>query len=286
VTVASLLGKTPRLAVPLYLTTLLIGLLPTTAALLGLVELAGDRPWRGDLLGPGWLDLTSEIMAEAVYTRGGPGLSWLAVAGLLLLPLALLLQVIAYSFLAGGILEGLGAAPGEARPFGADCRRWFWPFFRLSLLGEVIILLVGVAVAALTIFGGRWLGPDVGALLQLATLALVLGWLELARAVMVRRSLRSVGAALAQASRIGLRPLVPLIWLLLALPSAGLLLVSVLPPRADDPSSARDLLVALLFGQAVAFLAAWTRVVRLAVATRLAHQPSERASWLMVSSRT
>jgi hypothetical protein len=98
----------------------------------------------------------------------------------------------------------------------------------------------------------------------------ILGWLELGRALMVAESERSVGAALRRASRVALRPSVLLIWLLLALPASGLLFAAIIPPEVDDPYSALGLLQVLAFGQLVAFLGAWTKVVRLAVALRLA----------------
>src|SRR5690349_18145625 len=79
--VPALLSKTLRLAVPLYLSTLILGLVPTAVIMLGLGTLAGDRPWRGDLLGPDWLALASEIVMEALYGKGLPGLALVVVGG-------------------------------------------------------------------------------------------------------------------------------------------------------------------------------------------------------------
>jgi hypothetical protein len=42
-----------------------------------------------------------------------------------------------------------------------------------------------------------------------------------------------------------------------------------LPPAVDDPYALPGLVQALAFGQILAFIGAWTKVVRLAVATRL-----------------
>jgi hypothetical protein len=281
-TLRGLLGKTLRLAVPLYLSTLVLGLIPTAVMMLGVGTLAGDRPWRGDLLGPGWLDLVLEIVMEAYHGGGAPGLALVIIGGVLLLPLTMLVQFVVYGFLAGGVLEALNPLPGPPLSFGAfwaACRRWFWPFFRLSMLGAVIYPILSVSVGAATALAGGVIGPDISTLLQLAVQAIVLGWLELTRAVMVVRGTRSVGEGLRQATRLAVRPLVPLAWLVLGLMSGGLLLVAILPPTVDDPYGVVDLLKALAFGQGVAFLGAWTRVIRLAVAARFAQMaPATRSA--------
>ena len=268
--VAWLALTTSRLSVPLYLSTLLLGLLPTSVAMLGLVPLAGDRPWRAELLSPGWLNVIAELMMSAAYTREAPQVALLLVAALLVLPLALLGQVAAYSFLAGGILEALRAGPEDRPPFWAACRRWFWPFLRLSLLGGTLAIFAGVLGAVLSSVARPLIGPDISALLQFALQAVVLGWLELSRALMVQESDRSVGAAMGRAGRVAVRPLVLVVWLLLALPGAGLMVAALLPRAVDDPYAVSELVQALVLGQSVAFLGAWTKVVRLAVATRLA----------------
>jgi hypothetical protein len=270
-TIASGVLTTLRLAVPLYLSTLVLGLLPTTVALLGLVPLAGDRPWRVELLSAGWMNVAAEIVMSAVYTRDAPEVVLLMVAGLVVFPLALLGQVVAYSFLAGGILESLTSAGTTRLSFWAACRRWFWPFLRLSLLGAVLAVFGVVLGAVLAGFARPVIGPDISALLQFALQAVVLGWLELARALMVAEADRSVGAALRRAGRLAVRPLVLLVWLLIALPAAGLMFATLLPPAVDDPFAASELVQALAFGQIVAFAGAWTKVVRLWVAARLAH---------------
>jgi hypothetical protein len=269
-TLGGLLGKTLRLAVPLYLSTLLLGLVPTAVMMIGIGTMAGDRTWRADLLGPGWMNLALDVVMEAFYRRAAPGLSLVIIGALLLLPLAMLLQFVAYSFLAGGILEGLSPAREERLSFWRACSRWFWPFFRLSLLGGIIVAMVSVAVGAAAALARGAIGPDISTILQLAAQAVALGWLELARAIMVSRSTRSLGVAIGQATRIAARPLVLLVWLLLALPTGALLLAAILPPTAGNPYALTDLIVALLYGQMVAFLGAWTRVIRLAVALRFA----------------
>jgi hypothetical protein len=278
-TLTGLLGKTLRLAVPIYLSTLLLGLIPAGIMMLGLGTLAGDRPWRGDLLGPGWLDLALEILMEAYYGRGTPGLSLVLVGSVLVLPLVMVVQFVVYGFLAGGILEALTPLPEPRLSFWAACRRWFWPFFRLSMLGSVVYPILSMAVGAAAVSASGVIGPDINTLLQIAVQAVVIGWLELTRAVMVVRSTRSVGEGLRHAIRLAVRPLVLVAWLVLGLMSGGLLLVAILPPTVDNPYSFTDLLKALLFGQGVTFLGAWTRVIRLAVAARFAQMaPAARSA--------
>ena len=268
--VPTLVLTTLRLAVPLYLSTLFLALLPTVVAMLGLFPLAGDRPWRGDLLAPGWMNVAVEIIMSAAYRRDASGLLPLILAFLVVGPLALLGQTIAYSLLAGGILATLHANPARRPPFWAACRHWFWPSFRLSLLGGILVIvasLLGGAIAGLT---GSIPVPELPILVQFALQALVLGWLECARAWMVAYDRRSVGSALRWSGRAWGRPLIVLLWLLLALPSTALSLVAIMPPGVDDPYALGGLLLALAFGQLVAFLGAWTKVVRLAVALRVA----------------
>ena len=269
---------TLRLAMPLYLANLALGLLPLGVAMLGMSSLAGDRPWRADLLGPGWMNTVSEILMTTYYDRNLDGAVLLRLAALVALPAAFLGQVAAYSFLAGGILERL-SGDMRSRSFWQGCRRWFWPFLRLSLLGGVLVVLGAVILSAVMSVVRPAVGQNLSALLQHAVLsgmaqqvllAVMLGWLELSRALMVLESDRSVGAALRRASRALLRPLVLLVWIVIVLPGVGLLVAALMPPAVDDPYAPVELVQALAFGQIVAFIGAWTKVVRLAVATRIA----------------
>ncbi|MFN8632714.1 MAG: hypothetical protein U0893_02580 [Chloroflexota bacterium] len=281
--VRSLLARTLRLAVPLYLSSLVLGLLPVALTMLGAYVLVADRPWRGDLLGPGWLNVASEVAMTAFYTRNAAGLTQIAIAVGVLLPLMLFGQMVAYSYLTGGIVASLrdifpGASAVPDLPFRAACRTWFWPSFRLSMLGGVLVLAVTIGGAVVANLARSTIGPDLGAILPQAMVAVVAGWLELARAWMVTASERSVGRALERAARFAIRPLVLVLWLALSIPTLAVTLVALFPPSISDPYSGLGLVEALAFGQVVAFLGAWTKVVRLAVAVRLTYQPSVRAS--------
>lgn len=270
-----LLRRTLSLAVPLYLASLGLSLIPATVAMLGVGSLAGARPWRIDLLGPDWLNLAAEIVARARTGADATGLVLVGVALFVLLPTVMLLQLVVYSFLAGGILERLAAGDGHepAPPFWAGCRRWFWPFVQVGLLGAGILALLALAGIGVGWLFGRAGGPELSLLLQVVGQAIALGWLELARAVMVCEGRRSATAALARAARLGagLRPI--LLWLVLALLQGGLLLVALQPPAVDDPYAVVSVLQALAFGQLLAFLGAWLKVLRLTVAVELAGSP-------------
>lgn len=285
-----LVVKTLRLAVPVYLATLLFALIPTGVMMIGLQELAGDRPWRGDLLGAGWVNLATEILMEAVYGRGMPGLAQILVGVLLLAPLAMLAQLVVYGFLAGGVLEQVQSEPVGRLGFWGGCRYWHWPFLRVSLLGGTVLIVVLAVVGLLGILGRRVLPLEAGSVAQMMVVAVGLGWMELGRALMVRGDSRSAARALLRAGRMAIHPLVLIVWLLCAVPTGTLLLAAIAPPAVSDPYAADSLLVALAYGQGVAFVGAWTRVIRLVVAMRLAqsasgaaagsavHQPSDRAS--------
>jgi hypothetical protein len=282
-------GATARLAVPLYVSTLLAGFVPIATTMLGLAPMAANRPWSAELLSPGWMNLAVEIFMGVPYARETAPSIVLMLLGVLLVPLAYLGHVVAYSLLAGGILEAVRPDGDPSLSFWAACRRWFWPSFRLSLLAAVVIVLAGVIGSALTGLAQGAIGPDLSTAIVLGLEAVVLGWLELARAMMVARGHRSVGRALWQATRGARRPMTVPVWLALSLPGAGLLLLSLFAPPVNDPYSWIELVTALTFGQGLVFLGAWWKVVRLAVAMRLASdaepvRPSSAAN--LMPSRT
>lgn len=289
-TFQALVVRTLRLALPYYLATLVLALIPTGVMMIGVYDLAGDRPWRGALLGPGWLNLASEIVMEAFYGRGLPGLAPILVGGLLLAPLAMLAQLVVYGFLAGGVLEQAPPNRPDRLGFWAGCRHWFWPFLRVSVLGGTVLVLAMVAIGLLAVLSRGRLLLEGSSILQVIVAVIGLGWMELARALMVRGDSRTAARALLRAGAMAMQPLVLIVWLLGAVPTVSLLLAAISPPAVSDPYAAGSVLVALAYGQGVAFVGAWTRVIRLIVAMRLAqsaagtaigpaaHQSSERAS--------
>jgi hypothetical protein len=270
VTFGRLLVTTLRLALPLYLLSLILGLIGTTLALLGLGAVA-HRPWLASLLGPDWLNGLVELGVSAFVAPPADQRA-VGVLGLeaLLVPLLLVVaQWIGYTFLAGGVLEQL-VAGGSARlarsTFWADCRRWFWPFVRLGALGTFLFLVLAVLGAALAVLSGRAVGMNVSTLVLAAWVAVLLGWLELARAALVWRGSRSVGSALQEATRLVVRPRALLLWVLLALPGLGLLAAAAGMPGGGESASALSTVLTIAFGQVVAFLGAWLKVIRLAAA--------------------
>ncbi|MCC6179813.1 MAG: hypothetical protein IT305_31250 [Chloroflexi bacterium] len=303
--VGRLLARALRFAAPLYLATLALAAVPTAIVIAAAHLAAGNRPWRTGLLDPSWLNLVVEALGEvgapSSYvddTRLRAGLL-LILLGLLVGVVALILNGVVYAFLAGGILERLQLAVGPvggahsrvppleqratderssvgvlrgrrmAPGFWVACRCWFWPFVRLGLLGMVVYGVLAVAAALLLMWLQRVLTPTVAFVLQVAWLSLLAGWLELARAWMVRCGDRAAWHGLRAATQLTFHPRPPIIWLALALPSIGLLLVQTWMPFVGDPSSPLAILGSLLAAQVTAFAGAWFKVVRLGIALRL-----------------
>jgi hypothetical protein len=275
--------RTPRLAAPLYLANVLAAMVPASLGLALFGRLAGERPWASELIGPEWGDQVVEVAAATVaegrlaggaervlptmLAAGGPSIGLVFP----LLALAAVLQGLAYAFFSGGVLERL-AHGAEAR-FWAGCRRWFWPFVRLGLLGMVV--LAGLLVGGLLVVSG--LAPLVGsgaALLAAGWLAVVNGWLELARAGMVVQKDPRVAGALGRATRQALSVPVAALgsWLGLGLIGAGLLTAQGMVGPADgaaDESDLGGLLAWLVVGQGLQFVGAWLKGVRLGAAVGL-----------------
>lgn len=273
-TVRDLVGRTLRLAVPLYLVSIAVSLVGTALAILGLMLAAGNRTWLANLLGPNWLN----TLLEAIFSLGVAApedrvrMTLLLIGAFIGAPLLVVLQWLGYTFVSGGIVDRLLAAgaPNEASPpFWRTCRRWFWPFFGLGVLG----LIFSGVLASLGGLGAYYLSGVVGStaafLLFGAWVAVLLGWLEVARAAMVWHGSADARPALRRALELIARPGPLLLWIFLALPGVGLLLVSMsLPPAADPPALSTALLTVAL-GQVYAFLGAWLKVIRLAAACKL-----------------
>ena len=247
-------AQRPLLALLLYLANLLPALLATVLA--GLT--AAGRPWVVGLLGGDWLNVLVEIAAAALASGG---LGEVALPILLLASIggaALLVQALLYAFAAGGILERLRDADGPPLSFRSGCRRWFWPFVRLGLLG--MIPYAGLAIAGLAAL--VLLGPAPALLGGAACLGVLGGWLELARAGMVARRDPGAAAALRRAARLVLRspwlPQLILVWLVLATIGSALGVAQL--------ATGTEPLAGPISAQAALVAGAWFKVARLATA--------------------
>ena len=247
-------ARQPLLALLLYLTSLLPATL--TAVLAGLA--AGSQPWAVGLLAGDWLNLLVEIVAAVIASGrfGEVALPFLLVA--LIGALALLAQALLYAVAAGGILERLRDSDGPPGSFWGDCRRWFWPSVRLGLLG--MVPFAGLALGGLALL--VLLGPTLALPGGVACLAVLGGWLELARAGMVARGDPRAVAALRRSARLMLQPrwlvqVVP-VWLILAALSWAVSVAQFSVGSASVPGTA--------VAQAALLVGAWLKVARLATA--------------------
>lgn len=266
------------LALALYLPSALLGALAALPVLVGSVSLARLGGWasrvaQGDLAtfalevagasaGGGQ---TTALPPEVGLAAAGAGLGVLLALG------GVLLQGLAYTFLAGGVLERLGAQAAPP-PFWRACRRWFWPMLRFGVLALAVFVLAAVlaggAVALLPLGGVS--GRLAGLLVAGVWLGLVNGTLETARAQMVvggtPGARRALGRTLGRLGRPGFVGRALLVWLALAA-GGGLLWSLAAPALVAVPATA---LVGAFFSQQVAALAnAWLKLVRLSVAVQL-----------------
>ena len=272
-----------RLAIPLYLANLLLALVPATLFTGALDAVAGDRPWAPALLGGNWLNQISEVATALTSPlgRGSDGryatAGILGILGSLMLAAMLVAQWLVYTFLSGGILERLWstveASTHLSTPFWRGCRHWFWPFAGLGLVGALAFVVLSAAVSAVTAPAERLLGPTAATLVGALLLSGVNGWIELARADMVRQQYRSGPRALLRAARLLLIPAVlPRalgIWIVAALLGLALLALNAAAIRPTERVSWTTAFASLAAGQALAFLGAWLKVARLAAALRL-----------------
>ncbi|MDP8923066.1 MAG: hypothetical protein M3O34_09360 [Chloroflexota bacterium] len=272
-----------RLAFPLYLANLLLALAPAALFTGALATVAGDRPWAPALLGGNWLNQLVEVAAAAAspLERGADDRYLTAVVvgalGGLTVAAMLVAQWLAYTFLAGGILERLWATTEAgthvAVPFWRGCRHWFWPFLGLGLVGALAFVVLGAAVVGITGPAERLLGPTAATLVGTMLLSAVNGWIELARADMVRQQYRSGPRALLRSARLLVIPSVfPRalgVWTLAAALGFLLLVLQAAAVRPTERVSWTTVVASLAAGQALAFLGAWLKVGRLAAALRL-----------------
>ncbi len=196
----------PRGWVFLYLLTLIPSLV--LAPLLALPALAWSRhPLFREALDERSLD---GLLAFFNPGSGDAGLASTAtVIALILLPLAWLVVRLLWLLVEGGVLESYAApVPLTGGEFWRACRRWFWPFLGLNLLGSVALLLFGGAALFLYIMGVQIVSALQWPLLVLLLpLILLATWVEVARAVAVAQDDRHIFRALGGAWRVIFRRL-------------------------------------------------------------------------------
>lgn len=277
---ARVAARRRRLALALYLPSLLLGLLATIPIFLVGENLARLGPWTARLAAGDFLNMLSEV-ALLGRAEGVPPEARLAAANytwaIVLLPLGILLQGLLYNLLSGAVLEGLAGQTPDS--FGDALRRWAWPSLWFGLLALPLYLVL--AAAGLWLVVWLPLGDVISwprLLPAVAWLAYLDGMLELARADMVargdRRALRSLGRTLALASRPGLLLRCAGVWLLLGLASVAFSLLNGnvipgLPPVWP---------LLLLATQALALAGAWLKLLRLSVALPLARAAGQSPS--------
>ena len=262
-------ARDPLLALALYAGNMASAALVAALGLLALGAAAGDgdgggeRPWVAGLLGGDWLNLLVEIVAAGV---AGGRVGEAALTAVLLAAiggLALCLHGLVYALLAGGILERL--RDGARARFWLGCRRWFWPFVRLGMLGVAAFAGLGLGGVLALARLDPVLGSSAVLLGAAAWVAVLNGWLELARASMVAGEDQSASGALRRASRLALRPdrlpHVLAAWLALAI--VGLALPALQAASTAEP------VVGAVVGQAALLGGAWLKVARLATAVAL-----------------
>lgn len=263
-----------RLALALYVPSLVLGLLSALPVFLAADALGRLGPWAAEVATGGIVSVLLELSAQAAEGQPPPEARQ-ALAGLglgaTLLALGVFVQGILYNVLAGGVLARLAARDGSS--FWGACRRWAWPMIWFGVLALLVVALLGGAglvIVALMPLGGSasWLARPA---LALAWLAILNGWLELSRADMVargdRRALRSLGRTLVLAARPGLFLGLLGLWLLLGLIGVVYTLVGgdfVLSVPVGLP------LLALAIQQLVAFGGGWLKLLHLAVALGIA----------------
>jgi hypothetical protein len=269
-------GRRWPLALVLYAPNLVLGLLSALPVFRAGQSLGRLGPWTtaladGDLVNAliEFSAMREEVPPPELQAAGGD-----FVWALLLLTLGLLVQGLAYNLLVGPVLGRL--AGDDDVSFGGAFRRWAGPMVWFGLLALVVFLPVAglglVAVALLPVDGSASL--LVKPLLGLGWLALLNGWLEVARAGMVTsgdaRALRSLGRAVTMPGRVWLLALA--LWLLLGLLGAlylglgGSLAVAV-------PSTLA--LLAVAAQQLVAFVGSWLKLARLGMALGVARAAGE-----------
>lgn len=266
-----------RLALVLYLPGLVLGSLSALPVMLAASSLAPTGPWLERVLDGDFVPLVVELMAATSWGEldseplqrvraAGSGL----VLGVLLVALAVPLHGLLYAVLSGGVLAQL-ADPSES--FWVACRRRAWSMIRLSVLGCVLMPLLGGVGAGVGAVLLSDLSPEWAIVAVTVWFLLLNSVFELARAHLALGNTSSAVGATGRAFQVLIRPRLlasaGLAWLLLVLAGSaqfGLLSGSLF----GIPATA--LLPALVAHQAVAFVGAWIKLARLSVAVELASE--------------
>ncbi len=146
------MGRHWRLALPLYLCSLVLGLVQTWPLLAASANGALFNPLLGQVARGGGDELVPLLLSSPAAAASTA--LWL----LAFLPLTALFSM-AYNFYSGGILSVYAGT----RPFRAGCRRTFWTFTGMGLI-LVVLAMLCVSVAAAV---GRALGTGAGLIVAL-----------------------------------------------------------------------------------------------------------------------
>lgn len=309
-----LAGRHWPLALALYVPGALLGLATALPVLAAAGSLAPLGPWLARVLDGDAPSLLLELAGtaggsqpsnEALAALQATGL-WLGVA-VMLLALALPIQGLLYTLLAGGVLAALASRPpegqlhapalssaatsitGDSSPelltetpptgFWQECQHWAWPMLRLSLLGFVAFVVLGAIGSGAIGLALQGVGIEATTLMALVWLGLLNGALELARADLVVGETRSVSRVLGRALAVLFTPrrlaaALPL-WLGLTLAGSAQLglAIAVLGALPLD-----WVLPSLVLQQLAFLLGAWLKLARLAGAVALAQSSNQASS--------
>jgi hypothetical protein len=248
-----------RVALPLYLCSLVLGLAQTWPLLAASANGALFNPLLGEVARGGGDELVLLLLSSP--TAAGSTALWL----LAFLPLTALFSM-AYNFYSGGILSVYAGT----RPFREGCRRTFWMFTGMGLI--LVVLAIFSVSAAATV--GQSLG-GVGGLIVALVLTQVVNLLgEYGRAIAAVRDERNPLVLLGAALRFCLRHPGGV----LALGLAGLILHAGLAGLYSLGARLIGSVPALVAWQQLVALAwLWLKLLRLAWAVQMVAGPTSRA---------
>jgi hypothetical protein len=247
-----------RLALPLYLCSLVLGLVQTWPLLAASANGALFNPLLGEVARDG--DELVPLLLSSPAAAGSTAL-WL----LAFLPLTALFSV-AYNFYSGGILSVYAGA----RSFREGCRRMFWTFTGMGL----ILVVLGMFCFSAAAVAGRALGGMGGLIVALLLTQAVNLLGEYGRALAAVRDERNPLVLFGAALRFCLRHPGGV----LALGLAGLILHVALAGLYSLGARLIGSVPALVAWQQLVALAwLWIKLLRLAWAVQIVAGPTSRA---------